>query len=198
MAVKWKATGDLVDHCNCDPGCPCLFYSDPTQGHCDTMLAFHIRIGKYGNVKLDGLNFILMGLTPGNFWKGNWRAALYFDERADPKQREALETVFTGKAGGAPKMLAGLIGTILGSKYAKIEIDARKKHVRIPGVLEYRLDPNLGADKKPITLSHHPLYPDVGTINYAKAVTSHYSDFGVTLDNPGKDGFWSPFNFSGP
>ena len=198
MAAKWKLTGDLVDTCSCDPGCPCLFYSDPTLGHCDTFFAFHTRKGNYGNVKLDGLNALMVGMTPGNFWKGNWKAALYLDERADAKQREALEKIFTGKVGGAPKVMAGLIGTILGMKYAKIEIDARKRHVRIPGVLEYQLEPNLGGDKKPITLSHHPLYPDIGTVSYGKGVKTHYSDFGTTLDYAGKDGIWGPFNFHGP
>ena len=198
MADKWKLTGDLLDTCNCDPGCPCFFYSDPTTGHCDTFFAFHTRSGKYGNVKLDGLNAVMVGMTPGNFWKGNWKAALYLDERADSKQRPALETIFSGKAGGAPSVMAGLIGTMLGMKYAKIEFDAGKKHVRIPDVLEFSLEPNLGADKKPMTLSHHPLYPDVDTLSYGKGVKTHYGDFGFKLDYAGKDGVWALFNFHGP
>ncbi len=198
MAEKWKMNGDLLDNCNCDPGCPCFFYSDPTKGHCDSLWAFHTRTGKYGNVKLDGLNVVLVTMSPGNFWKGNLKAAVYFDERADSKQREALGTIFAGKAGGAPATLAGLIGTMLGTKYTKIEVDTRKPHVRIPGILEYRLEPNLGGDKKPIGTSHHPFSPAIDTLNHGKGVDSHYSDFGNTINCTGGDGIWSTFNFSGP
>src|SRR3990170_5029127 len=52
--AKWKLDGDWINSCNCDSGCPCLFYSDPTRGFCEALDAFHIRKGKYGDVTLDG------------------------------------------------------------------------------------------------------------------------------------------------
>jgi hypothetical protein len=198
MAEKWKMTGDILDNCNCDPGCPCLFYSDPTKGHCDSLWAFHTRTGNYGDVKLDGLNVVMVTMSPGNFWKGNLKAAVYFDERANPKQREALETIFAGKVGGAPATLAGLISNLLGTKYAKIEVDTGNRHARIPGILEFGLEPNLGGDKEPIGTSHHPFSPAMGTLNHGKGVDSHYTDFGNTLSGTGGDGLWSTFDFSGP
>jgi hypothetical protein len=198
MAEKWKMTGDLLDSCNCDPGCPCFFYSDPTKGKCNSLWVFHTRSGNYGDVKLDGLSVALVTMSPGNFWKGNLKAAIYFDETANPKQKEALETIFGGKAGGAPATLAGLIGSMMGSKTSKIEVDTSKKHVSIPGVLEYGLEPNMGGDNEPIGTTHHPFSPAIGTLNHAKGVSSHYSDYGTTLDNTGGDGVWATFDFSGP
>lgn len=198
MAVNWKMTGDLIDNCNCDPGCPCFFWSDPTKGHCDSLWVFHTQKGNYGDVRLDGLSVVLVTLSPGNFWKGNLKAAIYFDDKADTKQKEALETIFSGKAGGAPATLAGLIGTMIGSKSAKIEVDTGKKHVQIPGVMEYSLEPNLGGDKEPIGTTHHPFSPVIGTLNHAKGVNSHYSDYGMNLNHTGGDGVWASFDFSGP
>ncbi len=107
MPEKWALDGDWINSCSCDSGCPCLFYSDPTMGHCDGMDGFHIKKGKYGKVSLDGLNAVIASHSPGNFWKGNWTAALYLDNKATKEQQTALETIFGGKAGGAPAMLAG-------------------------------------------------------------------------------------------
>jgi hypothetical protein len=38
--------------------------------------------------------------VPGNILLGNWRAAIYIDEKASKKQEEALLKVYTGKLGG--------------------------------------------------------------------------------------------------
>src|SRR5213594_4680463 len=82
MAEKWKLDGDWINSCNCDSGCPCLFYSNPTQGSCEAIDAFHIANGKYGAVALDGLNVVVASKTPGNFWKGNWTAAVEPDRKS--------------------------------------------------------------------------------------------------------------------
>src|SRR3972149_3204884 len=97
MPEKWKLKGYWANSCSCDPGCPCLFYSDPTEGN-------------YGKVKLAGTSIVIMAKAPGNFWKGNWTAALYIDDKANPGQREALQTIASGKAGGPTALLASLIG----------------------------------------------------------------------------------------
>ena len=199
MPEKWKIEGDWINSCSCDPGCPCLFYSDPTAGHCDALDGFHISKGKYGNVKLDGLNAVMATHSPGNFWKGNWSAALYLDNRANKDQQMALETIFGGKAGGAPAMLAGLITDLKGMKWSPIEFDAKKIWVRVPGVTEYQLKPTEGGDKKkPIQVANHPLSPAVGAMNMGIGVMSHFKDFGMEWDNTGKDGNYSGFQFTGP
>lgn len=199
MPEKWTLDGEWINSCSCDPGCPCLFYSDPTLGHCDSMDAFHIAKGRYGNVKLDGLNAVMLGKTPGNFWKGGWTGALYLDKRADPKQRQALETVLGGKAGGAPAMLAGMIGTSKGVKYVDVQIDPKKVWVSVPGILEYQLKPTEGGNKKkPITVGNHPFSPAIDTMNMGVGVKSHYNDYGIEFDNTGKDGNWASFHFKGP
>lgn len=35
-------------------GHPCTFAQAPTSGDCEGILAWHIRKGNYGNVRLDG------------------------------------------------------------------------------------------------------------------------------------------------
>lgn len=199
MAQKWSLQGNWINSCSCEVGCPCLFYSDPTKGYCDGMDAFHIVKGSYGKVKLDGLNAVMVGKSPGNFWKGNWTAALYLDDRANKEQREALETVMGGKVGGAPAMLASLIGTMKGLKYVPIKVDAKKHSVEVPNILEYQIESTEGGNKKkPIVVSNHPLEPAVGPINEGKGSKAWFKDYGMSFDNKGKDGNWADFKFSGP
>ena len=199
MPEKWTMDGDWINSCSCDSGCPCLFYSDPTLGHCDALDAFHIKKGKYGNVSLDGLNAVMASHSPGNFWKGNWSAALYLDSKATKAQQKALEKIFSGKAGGAPAILASLIKEVKGLKWATISIDASKHWVKVPGALEYQLKPTEGGNKKkPIQVANHPLSPSVEPMNMGIGKTSHFKDFGMEWDNTGKDGNYAAFHFTGP
>ncbi|HEY5606295.1 MAG TPA: DUF1326 domain-containing protein [Thermoplasmata archaeon] len=197
--AKWKLDGDWINSCNCDSGCPCLFYSDPTRGFCEALDAFHIRKGKYGDVTLDGLTAVVASRSPGNFWKGNWTAAVYFDERAKPKQREALETLFSGKAGGALAMIAGLIGSLKGIKYVPIKFDGRSHKVSIPGILEYQLKPTEGGHKgKPIVVANNPMAPAIDPMNMGVGMRAVFNDYGMSFDNTNRDGNWAPFKMSGP
>jgi hypothetical protein len=52
----------------------------------------HIRTGRYGNVRLDGLNAAVIGnLVDRN--KARLYATVYIDPRADATQREALTII---------------------------------------------------------------------------------------------------------
>ena len=62
------------------------------------MLAYHIREGAYGNVRLDGLNVLAVAQFDGNIWTGEAHPSLglYIDARADERQRDALQGSFRG------------------------------------------------------------------------------------------------------
>ncbi|HLE54771.1 MAG TPA: DUF1326 domain-containing protein [Thermoplasmata archaeon] len=198
-SARWSLEGDWVNSCNCDSGCPCLFYADPTKGSCEAMDAFHIRKGKYGDVALDGLNVVVASKSPGNFWKGNWTAAVYFDEKANAKQKAALETLFMGKAGGPLAMIAGMIGNLKGSRYVPIAFDGKAHKVSIPGVLEYQLKPTEGGNKgKPIQVLNNPMAPDIDPMNMGIGLRAVFNDYGMSFDNSDKDGNWAPFKMRGP
>jgi hypothetical protein len=60
-------------------------------------MAYHINSGHYGETPLDGLNVMFMGSFTGNAWAGESKdevGACFFDERANEKQREALQMIF--------------------------------------------------------------------------------------------------------
>mgnify|MGYP003298266608 CR=1 FL=1 len=65
-------------------------------------MAYHIREGAYGDVRLDGLSVIAVLRFDGNFWSGEADVifGIFIDERADERQRDAIQQGFSGQAGG--------------------------------------------------------------------------------------------------
>jgi hypothetical protein len=76
------------------------------------VLAWHIREGHYDDVPLAGFNLLAVGAFQGNLWTGEAKPAMGFfiDERANERQRGALQMIFGGQAGGWPAGFAAPIG----------------------------------------------------------------------------------------
>jgi hypothetical protein len=73
-------------------------------------------------VRLDGLNVIAVAAFDGNIWAGQTKIVIgmFVDERADQNQREALQMVFSGEAGGFMANFASVFGEVRGLEYAPI------------------------------------------------------------------------------
>jgi hypothetical protein len=61
----------------------------PSKGTCTFAMGFQIKQGSYGSVSLNGLGFIVLGLTPEAMGNGNWSVGLIIDEQASAEQRDA-------------------------------------------------------------------------------------------------------------
>jgi len=200
MALKWRATGDYFETCNCQTLCPCIFLSPPTEGNCTVLVGWHINSGQFGNTSLDGLNVAAFFSTPGPMHEGNWSAALYLDSRATADQSDALAKIFSGQAGGVPAVLHPLISKVLGVKSAEINYraDGRKRRMTIRDVGESEIEALEGAGGADVTISNHPLaiapgHPSI--VSRSKQLKFH--DHGYTLDLSGKTGQFSPFTYEG-
>jgi hypothetical protein len=100
MADRWHLTGQVLVACNCDWGCPCNFNARPTMGKCEGGWTWHVDRGTYGDVVLDDLNFSIYVNWPGAIHEGNGEGVILVDERADARQRSAIETLVGGTVGG--------------------------------------------------------------------------------------------------
>jgi hypothetical protein len=89
------------------------------------VLAYHIREGAYGHIWLDGLNVLAVGQFDGNIWarEARLRLGLSIDERAHEGQREVLQRVFSGQAGGFMATLAALVGEVRGLQCVPITFE---------------------------------------------------------------------------
>ena len=100
MAKQWQLSGQVLVACNCDWGCPCNFNALPTTGKCEGGWTWQVEKGSFDGVSLDGLAFSVFANWPGAIHEGNGEALILIDERADPKQRTAIEELVGGKVGG--------------------------------------------------------------------------------------------------
>lgn len=204
-AAQWQISGDYFENCNCDVACPCLFNSvgtmavPPTNGTCEAPFAFHIDRGAYGDVELDGLNVVLILFSPGVMVEGNFRVALYLDERADERQRDALGAIFSGAAGGPMGALAPLVSEVIGVKPTAIHWskEGRRRAVEIPDVMRMGVHAvgSLAEDGEVWVPNIHPLFPE-GVALAAGDDGSAWSDYGLRWDNSGKNGHYAPFNWA--
>jgi hypothetical protein len=123
--TTWRFEADYFTACNCDWGCPCTFNARPTEGRCMGWGVWSISDGAFGDVPLDGTRFGIYYMFPGSVEQGRGTACAYVDSRATEPQRDALETICTGRAGGGIFELFGadLVTRWLPTKVVPIEFE---------------------------------------------------------------------------
>jgi hypothetical protein len=205
---KWSAKGDWFDTCNCSIPCPCYFAQPPTTGDCDGVLAWHIRQGTYGDVRLDGFSVIALGAFSGNIWAGaKVSMGVFIDERADAKQRDALQMIFGGRAGGWPGLFAQAIAEVRGIEYAPIAFEVADDlaywRAEIPGKVLASADALTGPTSLPGTRVqvHNPPGAEVGPGTIAtqgKATADRAAAFGFNWQRVGRSSKHMRFDWSRP
>jgi hypothetical protein len=206
---KWNVSGDWFDVCKCSIPCPCIFAQAPTYGDCDGILAYHIRKGSYGEKPLDGMNVLFVTYFKGNIWSGQVKVdiAFFYDERADAQQRQALEMIFRGKAGGFMAEFAKLLGTVKGSDFVPIKFevadDLASWHVQIPGRLAATVEALSGPMTPPgkrVQLYNAPgSEVGPGTVaTWGKAVVDEVDVAGFKWQRSGNSSKHIAFSWSGP
>lgn len=147
--TSWRMSGPSVTNCNCDYGCPCQFNALPTHRQCEAISAMHIDTGHFGDVKLDGLNWVALFHWPGAVHEGNATCQAIVDERADAKQRDALLQILSGQASepGSTfiQVFASTVTKALEPLFKPIEIaidvPKRKATIRVPGLIDTGVEP---------------------------------------------------------
>jgi hypothetical protein len=142
--VDWFMKGTEFANCNCAVGCPCQFNALPTHGNCRAHTFVQIDEGRFGDVRLDGLRWGIMAMWPGPIHLGNGTFQVIVDERADTRQRAAIEAVANGRETEPGTLIfnvfAALISNTLPTLYKRIDlaIDAANGTARlaVPGVID--------------------------------------------------------------
>lgn len=208
-AAKWYLQGDWFDVCKCSIPCPCTFAQAPTSGDCEGVLAWHVREGRYGDVQLDGLNVIGVGSFEGNAWAGAKATMGFFiDQRAEELQREALQKIFGGQAGGWPGAFAALIGEFRGFEYAPIDFEVADDlafwRAEIPGRVAARGEALTGPTTLPgqRVQTFNPPGCETGPGGVATwgvaAADRVDGAFGYNFEWTGRSSKHIPFDWSGP
>lgn len=185
-ASAWQVQGQYYENCNCDFVCPCVpgqMQAKPTKGSCTFAMAFKIERGRFGDIPLDDLGFVVVAVTPEEMAKGNWSVGVVVDERASAEQRDAITGIASGSAGGPMAALGGLVGKFLGVESAPIEFqqDPASWSVKASNMIRLAGKPatGLNPDAPPMQLTNTG-HPAVDTFTLARALDSHVAALGVS------------------
>lgn len=198
--MSYHLEGRLLEVCNCRVLCPCWIGEDPDYGTCDTIVAWHIDKGKVDGVDVSGRTIAMIAHVPGNILKGNWRAAVYLDERVSHDQEQALLAVYTGKKGGPVADLAKLVGEVVSVEKVPISFEVHGGHgtIRIGSVGHAELEPYKSASGATTTLAETVFSTVPGAPVFVGKATSYRSKnakLGIDLDLKGHNALQSTFVF---
>jgi hypothetical protein len=201
-APAWHVNGQYYETCSCDFVCGCLpggLTVKPTKGTCTFAMAFQVERGKYGEVSLDGLGFIVLGLTPEAMGKGNWSVGVVVDDRATAEQRDAIGAIASGSAGGPMAALAPLVGKFLGIEAASITFERHglKWSVHAGPAVDMAAEGAKGINPnstEPLHLEHTG-HPAADRFALAHASKSHVHALGLSWDDTTgmNNGQYAPF-----
>jgi hypothetical protein len=157
--IEWSMEGTEFANCNCDWGCPCQFNGVPTKGNCRALVFVQIDKGRFGDVPLDGLRWGILGAWPAAIHLGNGKFQTIIDERANPKQRLAIQTVSHGHETEPGSLIWQVFSTtvteFLPTLYKPIDLQidysARTAQVKVPGLGEGKAE----SIRNPVTGAAH-------------------------------------------
>ena len=114
--MSYTLKGTYVGHCDCHQVCPCAFDGPPTgrDGKCHGLLVHNVREGSLDDIDLAGVNVVMGYHAPSNISSGDLKLGIVVDESASDEQVDALERIFSGKAGGVFEDFGPLVGEWLG------------------------------------------------------------------------------------
>jgi hypothetical protein len=198
--MAYHLEGRLLEVCNCRVLCPCWIGEDPDRGTCDTIVAWHFDKGSIDGVDVGGTTIAVLAHVPGNILQGNWRAAVYIDDKASPKQEEALLKVYTGKLGGPVAELVSLIGEVVSVERAHIafEVHGGSGTIKIGDFASAELEPYVGAMGGKTTLTDTIFSTVPGApvfVGKASSYVSKNATLGIDVNLQGHNALQSTFQF---
>lgn len=191
--TDWAIKGELFLNCNCTVFCPCvvsLGQHPPTEGYCQAWMAVAIDEGHFEGEDLSGLNIGILADIPGRMAEGNWKVALYVDERASDKAYDGICRIFSGTAGGTTGLFTMLVSEIIGVEREKVEImrEGTKRGLYVGRKIQGEIEMITGANRdEPVTMTNTQYWmgPDVIA---ARGLKSKLRDYGRVWDLSGKSG----------
>ena len=153
--MAYNLEGDLLEVCNCNILCPCWVGENPDNGTCDSVMGYNVRSGNIDGIDVSGHTVAFAVHIPGNVLAGNWKVALFVDDKASDQQMDALVSAFSGKLGGPLADTASLIGEVAAVERAPITFDVQegKGRLVVGDVADCVMEPYRGPTGQVTTLN---------------------------------------------
>ncbi len=200
--TPWAIKGELILNCNCTVFCPCvvsLGQHPPTEGYCQTWGGVRIDEGHFGDADLSGLNIGLLIEIPGLMARGNWKAAVFIDDRASDAAYDGLVDIFSGKARGTTGLFSVLVAEFLGAERAEIsyENEGKTRRLMVGKKIQGEVVPVEGHKGEDIVITNTRYWmgPD---ITVATAKKGRVRAFGRVWDFDGRSAEICQIDWHGP
>ncbi len=200
--TPWAIKGELILNCNCTVFCPCvvsLGQHPPTEGYCQTWGGIRIDEGYFGDADLSGLNIGLLIEIPGLMARGNWKAAVFIDDRASDAAYDGLVDIFSGKARGTTGLFSVLVAEFLGAERAEIsyENEGKTRRLMVGKKIQGEVVPVEGHKGEDIVITNTQYWmgPD---ITVATAKKGRVRAFGRVWDFDGRSAEICQIDWHGP
>ena len=200
--TPWAIKGELILNCNCTVFCPCvvsLGQHPPTEGYCQTWGGVRIDEGNFGDEDLSGLNIGLLIEIPGLMARGNWKAAVFIDDRASDAAYDGLVDIFSGKARGTTGLFSVLVAEFLGAERAEIsyENEGKTRRLMVGKKIQGEVVPVEGHKGEDIVITNTQYWmgPD---ITVATANKGRVRAFGRVWDFDGRSAEICQIDWHGP
>jgi hypothetical protein len=197
--ASWWAKGLLFENCNCQLVCPghVHFQQLCTHERCVGYWAIRFDDGLFDGIALAGARAVIAYDCPQNMIEGNWTEVVLIDAASGEAQKDAIEKILTGRAGGPWEVLARFVSNRLPTRSAaiRIEEEARAKSVSIDGILEARIEDIKGRDRsKPVTFENmfNQIHPPTQMLARG---TTRYDDGTIRVDTKDTHGLYSSFHW---
>ncbi len=198
MVSDWNIKGEYVECCNCSVPCQCLWHEAPDDNVCKGGVFWNIEEGSYGDVTLDGLTAGLLSDQEGILFEGGWDVVLILDEAADDDQAEALETIFSGQAGGLFGALAPSIEEVVDVVSLPFEYTNEDGHFEFEAgdVVSMAADGSQGLGGEQGTVFPHPFLPPSQEVKLGKS-TEWVAEFNdqFSWEEGGNNAYFGEFDF---
>ena len=197
---RWNAAGLLFENCTCQVVCPGHFHFSQvcTVDPCNGYWAIRFDEGEFDGIALAGTAAVLVYESPQHMIEGGWRVGLIVDERASPGQREAIEAILTGKAGGPWEVLARFFGERSPTRYEPIEIaqDGRTLSLRVGELLEGSIKEIRGRDRAQAVTFDNIFNQIHGSRQVIARGSTTFDDGRQSIRTEGTHGLHSRFDWS--
>ena len=197
---SWWCRGLIFENCSCTLVCPGHMHFSQlcTHDRCKGYWAFRFDEGRYGDVALGGTRAVIVFDTPQRMIDGHWTQTIVIDQSASESQRDALETILTGRAGGPWEKLAGFVEKSLPTTFLSIEMEdeGSAKRVSIADRLKAAVTQIRGRDRsQPVTFEN--IFNQIHASKQVLALgDTQYNDGTIVIDNRGSHGLFSNFEWS--
>lgn len=196
----WWAKGLLFENCNCQVVCPghVHFSQECTHERCRGYWAIRFDEGRFGDVDLHGVVAIVVYDSPRHMIEGGWTEAILVGKEASDAQRDAVEAILSGRAGGPWEVLGRFVARRLPTRSVPIELDdvGAIKRVIAEGLLDATIEDIRGRDRdRPVLFQNMFNQIHAPTQVIARGST-RYDDGEMVVDNEGTHALHSRFDWA--